>query len=443
MSEPPSSRRPESALAAGWETALVRGGLAFAVMALLGQAAALAVFLVERRYLSGATAARLGWFYFGWFHHVSATASLRSSTFETLGAPVELSTHLGVALIAMAVLAAFLLFRAGRAVAERVGGGVLARTLHGAKVAPAYAVPSFVLSLVVAGRIAVPALDRFGGYVQVRSSPAQALVFPLLIAVAAGAAGGYSSAGAHIETGPPLHRRLAGALAGGVRMLALGLLLSFAGLLVLAVAKPDSTKAYFDTVTRGSTAETTLLIGHHVLLLPNQSMWVLVPAMGGCDEIRGPGGSSPFLCYWRYPRSVSVSANLLTGVHATAPFKTVPSWYFLFLLVPLLSVLGGGRTAAERAGARDPREAMTVGAAAGAVFAALVVGAALLSSLSVGLSAGYRGLSTGGTIRMGPSAMTGGLLALVWGVAGGAVGAWWQARESPREAAGEAVPVQD
>ncbi|HEX7464509.1 MAG TPA: hypothetical protein VF382_06415, partial [Actinomycetota bacterium] len=342
----------------------------------------------------------------------------------------------------MTLLAGFLLFRAGRAVAERAGGGILARTLHGAKVAPAYAVPSFVLSLLVTGRLRVPALEHLGGYVQVRSSPLEALVFPLLIAAVAGAAGGYFSgmAGiAHPETEPRWHRQLAGALVGGVRMLALGLVLSFAGLLVLAVAEPDATKAYFDTVTRGSSAETTVLIGHHVLLLPNQSVWVLVPAMGGCDDVWGSGRSSAFLCYWKFPKSVNVSADLLSGIHATTPFGTAPPGYLLFLLVPLLSVLGGGRAAAERSGARASGEAITVGAAAGGVFAILVAGAALLSSLSIGLSADYRELSGGGTVRVGPAAVTGGLLALAWGIAGGAAGAWWRARRWARVS--EAAPT--
>jgi hypothetical protein len=431
MSEPAPPRRGRSALAAGWETALARGGLAFAIMALLGQAAGLAVYVVERRYLSGGTAARLGWFYFGWFHHVSATASLRSSTLDVAGVPVRLSANLGVALLAMTLIAGFLLFRGGRAVAERAGGGILARTLHGAKVAPAYAAPSFVLSLLVRGTVRVPALEHLGGYVQVRSSVLQSLVFPLLIAAVAGAAGGYFSGIAgieHLETGPRWQRGLAGALAGGVRMLALGLVLSFAGLLVLAVGEPDATKAYFDTVTRGSAAETTVLIGHHVLVLPNQSMWVLVPAMGGCDDVWGSGRSSAFLCYWKFPKGVSVSADLLGGIHATTPFGTAPPAYFLFLFVPLLSVLGGGKAAAERSDARGPREAVAVGAAAGAVFAVLVAGAALLSSLSMGLSASYREMSSGGTVRVGPAVIAGGLLALVWGVLGGAAGAWWRAR---------------
>jgi hypothetical protein len=435
MSEPPPSRRAGSALSAGWGTALAGGALAFVAMALLGQAASLVVYLVEHRYLSASTAARLGVFYLGWFHDVSVTATLRSSTLEVAGASVRLSAHLGVALMTMTLLAGYLLFRAGRAVAERAGGGTLARAFHGAKVALAYAISSFLLSLLVAGRLRVPGLERLGGYVQLRTSPVEALLYPLLIAAAAGTAGGYSSRRAQVETTSQRDRALSGALAGGVRMFALALGLSFAALLALAVVKPDATKAYFDAVTRGSDAETTVLIGHHVLLLPNQSMWVLVPAMGGCDGVSGAGGSTPFLCYWRFPRSVSVSADLVSGVHATTPFGTASPWYFLFLLVPFLAVLGGGREAVRRSGVRDAREAMAVGAAAGAVFAVLVAAAALVSSISVGLSAGYGGLSTGGTVRVGPGVLAGGLLALAWGVVGGAAGAW-----STRKTEAPAVP---
>ncbi|MFB3739540.1 MAG: hypothetical protein ACE14W_11335, partial [Candidatus Velamenicoccus archaeovorus] len=66
---------PGRMLAAGWPRALIRGLVAFVVVALVGQAVAFATFLVSNAG-SAATFAELGWFYFGWFHHVRLVVEL-------------------------------------------------------------------------------------------------------------------------------------------------------------------------------------------------------------------------------------------------------------------------------------------------------------------------------------------------------------------------------
>ena len=90
-----------------------------------------------------------------------------------------------------------------------------------------------------------------------------------------------------------------------------------------------------------------MVVANQLLLLPNQSMWVLVPAMGGCDGLSGGGVSATFLCYSKVPTRVSVNAEDLTSGTPVfrAGFTKATSAYLLFLLVPALSVVLGGSLA--------------------------------------------------------------------------------------------------
>lgn len=430
------------ALLRGWFPAVIRGGLAFAVMAALGQALAFVVYFAGGAEGSVGPVAKFGWFYFGWFHHVSLIASVPDLSLadlpgagDVVSGQASLAFRVGLALMVGTFVAIGLLYWAGRAVADGVGGGGLARVLHGMKVAPFYAVPSFLVSWVVRLDVPIPANPLASGSVEVRSSAAQSFVLPLLIALAAGAAGGLRSGRYELLAREPWGRRVAGALAGGFRMLLLGLVLSFAGLLVLAAVHPDATKAYFEAVSEPPADETVVIIGHHVLLLPNQSMWVLVPAMGGCDRVFVIGESYPFLCYWKYPREVSIGPISPENVFGGAPpvsteFGTAPAGYFLFLLVPAVSVFLGGRHAARKR-ARMRFEAAAVGAASGIVFAVLVATGSWLASMSAAFSANLGLISTDSSVRAGPDVLVGGLLALGWGVVGGLAGGWVAGRELP------------
>jgi hypothetical protein len=218
-------------------------------------------------------------------------------------------------------------------------------------------------------------------------------------------------------------------------MFVLGLVLSFVGILVLAAARPGGARTYFATVSRPPTAQTAVIVAHHVLLLPNQSMWVLVPAMGGCDGIQGGGVSATFLCYSRFPTAVSLTPEgLISGKpEVGADFGSAPSGYLLFLLVPALSVVLGGRYAARKR-ARLKWEAVGVGAASGVVFAVLLALASWLASVSAGITSSTGSVPTDASVLIGPGVWVAGLLGFVWGVVGGGLGGWLAGRKFPPRA---------
>ena len=418
-------------LRAGWPDALKRGFLAFVVMAGLGQVLALGVWALAGTGRSFGAFARIGWLYVGAFHHVALE----------LEGPVAIGASraeagrfsVGVAFLAATGLALWLLFRAARAVADRAGGGTAGRILHGAMVAPAYAVPPFALALLVTARVHV---DSALLVADLRASldPWQALTFPFALAALAGAAGGFRSA----LDARPSELRLAGAAwEGGWRMFGLGLALAYGGLFVAGVVQPDEPVALLTPSSARYHQEAfarpkvgALILAHHVGLAPNEAVWTLVPAMGGCDAFRG-GERIDFLCYRRFPRGIRL---LPPGTFPLVDlgnigFGSAPAGYLSFLVVPAAASALGGRLAAARVGTKG-REALLAGALAGAVFAALVSLAAILSVVTV------RSEVTGrlvGTVLLGPDLVTGPLLALAWGVLGGAAGAassgataWWR-----------------
>ncbi|HZD18331.1 MAG TPA: hypothetical protein VE669_09345 [Actinomycetota bacterium] len=410
------------ALGAGWPDALRRGFIAFAVMAGLGQALALAVWALAGSGRSLATFARIGWLYVGAFHHVAIELE-GSVTFGPTGSPEPGSLALGVALLAATWLAVWLLFRAGCAVADRAGGGTAARTLHGAKIAPAYASPMLVLAVLVSARIRVDTA-LVGADVRAALDPWQALVIPMVLAMLVGAAGGFGSA---LAARPGEQRLAAAAAAGGWRMFSLGLLLSFGGLFVAGVVQPDevvalvtpsSARYYQEAFDRPEVG--TLVLTHHVGLAPNEAVWTLVPAMGGCDGIWGDDRVD-VLCYGRFPTSLRL---LRPGSFPPIDVGGLdvgraPAGYFLFLLVPAAASAFGGRRAAESLQA-GRRRAVLAGVLAGGVFAALVTGAALLSVVTV--RSEVAGSETARWL-VGPNVLGALLGALVWGTVGGAAGA--------------------
>ena len=429
---------PTAILTRGWATGLARGGLAFAMMVALGQAVAFAVNVGQGLRMSAGTAAKLGWLYVGWFHHATITTHLTS--------PVEpgpagsapsggLTADVGIAMMLGTFLAIALLYRGGRVVADRAGGGAGARVLHGMKVAPAYAILPFLVTGLVTIDIPIPRNALFTGSLQMRPWDLSWLVLPLLIAVAAGAAGGLRSGRHELVSYDPWGRRAAGAAAGGVRMFVLGLALSLVGVLVLAAIRPGATKTYLETVSGPPPDQAAVVVANQLLLLPNQSMWVLVPAMGGCDGLSGGGVSATFLCYSKVPTRVSVNAEDLTSGTPVfrAGFTKATSAYLLFLLVPALSVVLGGRHAARKR-ARLKWEAVGVGAASGVVFAVLVGLGSWFASVSVGLSSSAAGIPANASVMIGPGVLAAGLLALAWGVVGGALGGWLGGRRFPPRA---------
>lgn len=441
------------ALTAGWATAVVQGGLALLVMAAAGQAIALLGYLAGVVRPLGSVP-QVGWFYFGAFHRVPLVVtagdvrvggSLGDALSGLDAAPsgsASVSLSVAIAFGLATGVAAWLLVRAGRLVAEEAGGGPMARALHGLKVAPVYALPAFLLSLLVSVRAALPT-DLVSADVTVRLSAGWTLALTLLLAGAAGAAGGILSARERVREREPWGRRGLAAAAGGARMFLLGLALSIVGFVVLLMVQPDLGRAYVSTITGQGASRGAVVLGHQVLLLPNQGMWTLVPAMGGCDGVSGDV-SAPFLCYGKYPRAsepISVpevgAVPGLGSVPVPGRPGTAPPVVFLFLLVPLVSVFFGGRLAARRGANGSVRESVLLGAGAGIAFSLLVLAGAAWSQVSLGLRADLGALfEGGGGVRVGPYALTGALLALVWGSLGGAAGGWWEAMVGDRSEAG-------
>ncbi len=419
-----------SALRAGWGTATAWGLGACAALALLGQLLAFGGALLSGADLGVGAVARIGWLYFCGFHGIGVVAEIRdvSGPLGGLLPPGSgLSYRLEMAMLSATALALYLLSRGGRAAADRAGGSAGARMLHGLKVAPAYALPALLLSLLVRFDLPSPAPEVFTGTITIRPSPLSALLWPLVLAAAAGAAGGLASARPVLPERSAAGRTAAAALAGGWTMLVAVVSLSFVGLLVHAALAPRATAAYLRAVGSGGPDGAAVLLAHHVLVLPNQSLLVAAPAMGGCDGVYGSGFSVDLLCLTRFPAGVELGGDgplqPLPGVPGIPSFPTrpAPAPYLLFLLVPAVSVALGGRAAARRAATSS--EALVAGALAGVVFAVLFGAAVRLGSVRLGFSADLGGFGGGGSFAFGPEPLAASLLALAWGAVGGALGA--------------------
>jgi len=423
-------------LAAGWGTAVRHAALALGVVLLVAEAAALAARTFGGSGVSAITSLRIGGLYVAAFHRVPIRLSGRGLDVSSLTAGRASTGSVEVALalapLAITAVAAWLLWRGGRAVAERVGGGPLARALHGAKVAPPYAVGVLLVCLLSPIGGPFPFGSLVSGRVELSAAPVWGLVLPLALAGALGALAGWWSAS---RAGAPR-----AAVAGGVSMLALGLVLSYAGLVVAGFVRPEGVEALLTPSTAryhravfGSPGTGAVVVAHHLAVAPNEAAFALVPAMGGCVGAYGlEGGAERFVCYWRYPREVAIPTALGGSAGTADPegrFGRAPAPYLLFLLAPAAAALLGGRRAALRLGAASGREAVVAGALAGVVFGTLLVPLAWLASISASGSVRLEGLlDVGGAVRVGPGLLGAGLLGLVWGVAGGTAGAWLTAR---------------
>jgi hypothetical protein len=102
-------------------------------------------------------------------------------------------------------------------------------------------------------------------------------------------------------------------------------------------------------------------------------------------------------------------------------FGKAPPGYLAFLLVPAIATIVGGRWAGSvSVGSRAAPAAM--GAAAGVVFAAVMFGAIVISSITLTYGADPEAVGRGGHLWIGPDPVKGTLVALAWGVIGGALG---------------------
>ena len=404
----------------GWGATLLRGFLVFALVLAIGLAVAIVGLAAADAGLPFGAAFRIGALYLGPFHHVALVfegdLDVDLSRLPGSGVPpgASATVELGVALLAVTALAVWLLFRAGRASAFGEGAGV--RALTGARVALGYAPPILALALLVSFEEPVEIGSFVTAGIRVSMSGWQALMFPLAIAAAAGAAGGMWSWAA--DPGRPSAVRLRAVLGGGWWMFLVALGLSYAGLLVAGVVQPDepvalatpTTARYFATVFERPGLGAVAL-GHHVALIPNEALWALVPASGACDVVRG-SERADILCYGSFP-AIGADGEIASG--------SAPPGYLLFLLVPAVATVFGGRRASVRAG-RGGWPAVIDGALAGVVYGLLVGLGCLLAMVTLSYTASA-GTDVVGRLWIGPDPVWGTITALAWGIVGGAIGA--------------------
>jgi len=391
--------------------AAVRGGLlVFLATAVAAQIIPLLIELFGGGLALG-TALKLGWFYELAFHRIGIVVS-GTDAFEA---------HLSVAFLTGTAFALWLLFRAGRSAgAATSSSSVRTRVLAGAMVGPVYALPIVVVSALIqvqlsTGGALVPGTVRFEGIVW------QAFVYPALLGAVAGGVGAALGV-------LPADARVAVWLIGGWRMLLAALGLAAVGILLLAAVRPQGLATYTRVVSANGTRSTLLLVGHHALMLPNQSFLVVAPSMGGCTSLAGPGGTLPLVCPGTLPAldDPALVPSVARAGDAPAPdppTRSMPTGYWSFLLVPAIATLGAGRWAGRTwRGRSGGRERALRGAGAGVVFAVLVGAGTWMAGVDVGLKLNDTSMPT--SFALGASPLETTLLALAWGMIGGALGAW-------------------
>jgi hypothetical protein len=397
--------------------ALRRGLVALGWTMLAAEAWSFFIYFLAGRPFRPWSFVKIGWLYLLTFSRVGLdfTISRSLSAIVNPGPAGESVYRVHLAFLLGTVLAAWLLFRAGRALASRFESGPLRCAAVGSAVAPAYAVPLFLVSFL--------AVVRFPeqGVPGVRAVAWQALVFPLVMGVVCGAAGGLASASDEIRA-TPIGRWIVRWVEGGwVGMLA-GLTLAFAGLLVLAAIFPDSTGVYTRWLVRHGHVG-ALLFAHEVLSLPNHAMFVLAPSMGGCDTLSATGASAQMLCTGRFTSPevllyVPFVRGSPTGSDLSIVTGSLPSATRMLLLVPFAAAFLGARRGAR--GLERVKERLTAGIGAGIAFAALITVVAWASTASLLIPP--TAAEPGNWIRLGPDVLRTAVLALGWGVGGGVLG---------------------
>lgn len=443
---PPPAPRP---LGLPWRAIIVRGLLAFLIMILLGEVLAVLGAVEETSGLSSLDVGKIGAMLFYGFHHVGISVEVPTIPFPGAGGQVpfglDFSFTVAVAMLLATFLAGWLLYRGGRAAAAAAQGSWRRRVLGGALVGVPYAALSFGLSFLItfgSEDIQIPGVPG-GQSFEVGPSAVAALLWPLGIGAALGALGALALLRDDVFRGR-WGERLRAILGGGTRMAWYGLVFSFLGLLVLAAVKPGDTAAYFEGVQEAGAAGGALLILVTLLFVPNMAMWVLGPAMGASVGLFGAGLSCELISYTQFPLGSSPQGPggaqfgdfcaLLSIDQGTAP-----AGYFLFLLVPLLASILGGRRAVRRFPVASRGEAAAVGAGGGILFALIFLVLAILAGVSAeSTGGGIPFFFAGGRIQVGPDLVLGTILAAAWGAAGGAIGGAWAARRARPEPTGSA-----
>ena len=399
-----------------WAMALMRGLLAFLTVALVAQVIAFAMGLV-RGALATATIAKLGWLYALAFHRVPIQVG--GSTFA--GYRVSVAFLLGTA------FAVWVVYRQGRAIGRRVEGSAWRAALAGAAIAPTYALPFALLSFVVKLELGAGSALLGPTGIRLEGVAVQAFVLPLLLAAGAGAVGG-------LVVALPSESWVRAAMVGGWRMFCVALGLALVGLLVLAAVRPAGLAAYARVMMGHGPGTDALLLGHQALLLPNQALSVLVPSMGGCVGVHGTSFWYPIVCPGHLPRledaTIPIYVNLSDPDIGFSLSRSMPIGYALFLLVPLVAAVWVGR--AIRSVASDARAWIRIVIGAGAVFAVC----AGVGSWFAGITLRNASPPQPSSVTLGAKVLPTALIALAWGLGGGAIGGLLSRRQDAVDPAG-------
>jgi hypothetical protein len=404
-----SGASERSAVGAG--RSLLRGVAAFLGVAMVAQLIGLAEFAASGGAYRWWTWIKVGVLYLVSFFGVSVRVDV--------GGRGLFQMHLS--LMAGTVVAGWLLFRAGRASAAGVARS--RARLRAACVIAGCVVPVWAVGLPAGLRF--PDLGGPGVDATVRAVGWQVVAFPLAFAVLTVAAGAWSVRAMRSSVGADLRR----IVAGGWRMCRLALVLAFAGLLVLAAVRSDRTARYagwLGSQGRGG----ALLFGHQVLAAPNQSFFVLAPSMGGITDI-GETGVARATTALSMSRIGAVAFGI-PGLNRTYPARPLGGFFYLFLLVPALATVLGG-TYAARGEARLGRR-LLFGAGAGVVFGGLVAVGSVFAAVESPISLAQ------GPLSLRTAMPSTALLALAWGITGGAIGSLF-APQAP-EGAGPEVGAE-
>ena len=193
------------------------------------------------------------------------------------------------------------------------------------------------------------------------------------------------------------------------------------GFLIVLALQPGLTRAYVEAAgARGPLAVVAVVLTT-LLAVPNAGIAAGAAAMGGSVSLAALERTCSLVSYSAFPQGVAVEVPSAPAT-GTCPLPVelgpAPLPYFLFLLVPLVATLVGGRLAAQRAGSVTRADAAATGAAAGVVFALMFLVLAWASRFSTEVAASFLRFE----LAVGAELVSGVLLALLWGAAGGALG---------------------
>ena len=466
--ERPSAPGPlQRALSAGWGTAVGAAALAFLIMLLVGEGLAALVYAAGGSGGPGISELlRIGGLITYSFHRVGVVASFPDFNLGGLpggegGLPagdVQLTFVIVVAMLLGTLLLFWLLFRAGRSLGRLTGGSPWVRGLSGARVALPYAliagIGAILLSLMPL-RFPIPAIPGFGvgGTVELGPSVIAAFLWPLAIALAAGFAGGVAASPREGWNRPQAESLAVGAMRGGAVMLGWGVLLGFLGFQVLAFVHGDAAipfnPEFFSSLFEAGALQAVTSLVFVLMFVPNIGALVLAPAMGSSLGIFGGGTSLSFLSYLKFPTGFDPAALAgLSGLGTPGGVQgdliqtqVAPAPYWLFLVVPLVATVLGGRSAARRAAVSSGGEGAAAGALAGVVYGALVTVVAILAGVGFRVDSGFSGISSSQMGHLGPALLLTALFGLAWGVAGGALGGFLGGRGATPVAPAGANPA--